>query len=140
MLKVVQEVDRVQRAKGSWERIALITVLASCCVGAVYGTSDVWARRAPPKIDPLIVYGAENKVIEPAYESVGVSAVKVYLTRKNHLSDKKVVWKTLLYTANYYLVSLHWCDKGHQYVCAEDERHESYYIDVETGRRIKRPW
>jgi hypothetical protein len=37
MLEVVKEADRVQRAKGSWAKIALITVLACCCLGVVYG-------------------------------------------------------------------------------------------------------
>jgi hypothetical protein len=124
--------------------VTAISITQLLCVSMLFtSTSEVWARRAPPKIAPLKMeyYGhpEKNMVIEPSYESVGVSAVKVYLTRKQ-LSDKKVVWKTLLYTANYYLVSLLWCDKGNLYVCAEDERHENYYIDVETGRRIKRPW
>jgi hypothetical protein len=106
----------------------------------ITSTSEVSARRAPPTIAPLKMeyydHPRDNLVIEPSYEHTGASAFKVYLTAK-HFGDKKVVWKTLLYTANYYLISLHWYDKGHQYVSALDERQENYCIDLKTGRRVK---
>jgi hypothetical protein len=37
MLKVVQEIDRMQKSKGSWAKIGLITVLVCCCLGVFYG-------------------------------------------------------------------------------------------------------
>lgn len=124
--------------------ISIALLLCGCLI--LIGTNEVWARRTPPKITPLRIewFGHPqnyegNMVIEPFYESAGVSAVKVYLARKS-LSRKKVVWKTLLYTANYYLASLQWTDKSHQYVSASDERQQSYCVEVATGRRIKPPW
>jgi hypothetical protein len=135
------------KRRNRMSRLVVVISTALLLSASMRATSanEVRGRRTPPKITPLVVeYSGyprtykKNMLIEACYESVGGSPVKVYLTKK-HLSDKKAVWKTLLYTANYYLVSLHCCDKGQQYICAQDERHETYYIDVDTGRRIERP-